>query len=67
VESHKKTLSWSPIKKTLLEELHVLDGLEKGRDLVAKEKLRKIMVISELKKYLYGRRLVRDTSQGLFG
>jgi len=41
VESHKKTL---------LEELRILDGLEEERALVAEEKLRKIMVISELEK-----------------
>jgi hypothetical protein len=39
-------------KKALLEELCVLDGLEEERALVAKEKLRKTMAISELKKVI---------------
>jgi hypothetical protein len=37
-------------KKILLEELRVLDGLEEKRALIAEEKLRKIMVVSELEK-----------------
>jgi hypothetical protein len=43
VESHKKSL---------MEELHVLDGLEEVRALVDEEKLRKILVISELENAL---------------
>ena len=37
-------------KKALLDELHVLDGLEEERALVVEENLSKIMVISELEK-----------------
>jgi hypothetical protein len=37
-------------KKTLIEELCVLDGLEEVRALVTEEKLRKTLVISELEK-----------------
>jgi hypothetical protein len=55
------------LKKALLEELGVLDGLEEERDLVAEKKLRKSLVINEIKKLLYWRRLVGDKTQGFFG
>lgn len=41
------------LKKSLMEELRVLDELEEVRVLVDEEKLRKTLVISELEKKLY--------------
>jgi hypothetical protein len=41
---------WIPLKKLNLEELRALDRLEEERGLDAEEKLRKSLIVSDLKK-----------------